>query len=82
MVHSIYAFQGVQKYENINYNLLNFIIKQKSQGAEAFDFCIKIRIMNKNYLKFYQTTSFKSIEDLEKLKIEKIMIYISYIIKK
>ena len=69
MVHSIFAFQGVQKDKNINYNLLNFIIKQKSQGAEAFNFCIKIRIMNKNYLKFYQITSFKSIEDLEKLTI-------------
>ena len=80
-VHSIFGFRGVIIKENINYNFKNFIIKQNSLGAEAFDFAIKLRINNKNYLKIYQITSFKSDEDLEKLCLEKLLIYISYIIE-
>ena len=78
-VHSIFGFQHIEKKENIDYNIKNFIIKQRSMGAEAFDFAIKIRIGDKNYLKIYQVTVYKSDDDLEKLCIEKILIYLSFI---
>ena len=80
-VHSIFGFKKIEINKNIDYNSLNIIIKQRSKGGEAFDFAIKIRFRNKNYIKFYQVTGFKSEEDLKKLIKEKISIYTSYIVK-
>ena len=80
-VKSIFGLQEIQKEENINYQFINFIIKQKCATAEVFDFAIKIIVGNKSYLKLFQVTSFKSEDDLKKLCLERLKVYISYIIK-
>ena len=81
-VNSIFGFQEIKKQANVNYKYINYIIQQECITAEVFDFGLKITIGDKTYLKLYQITSSKSEEDLEKLCLERIKVYISYIVKK
>ena len=81
-LHSIFGLQNVQKQENIDYSINEFMLDQESIGGEAFDFAIKIIINGRNYLKIYQVTSYKSNNDLKKICLEKILIFISYIKKR
>lgn len=81
-VNSIFGLQEIKKQANVNYKYINYIIQQECLTAEVFDFGLKITIQDKTYLKLYQVTSSKSEEDLERLCLERIKVYISYIVKK
>ena len=81
-VNSIFGFQKIKKQANVNYKYINYIIQQECITAEVFDFGIKITIGEKTYLKLYQIKFSKSEENLEKLCLERIKVYISYIVKK
>lgn len=76
---SIFGLKEIKKNPKINYELSSFILKQKSLGAEAFDLGIKIKSSSKQFLKLYQSTSERTDEEKQKISIEKITIFCSYI---
>ena len=79
-LHSIFGLKDVKKEPKINYENCGFYLKQKSLGAEVFDFGIKIKTpTNKQYLKVIQETFDKTEPEREKIIKEKIIIYSSFI---
>ena len=79
---SIFGFKEIIKKERVNYQFHNFFLKQKSLGAEIFDFGMKIIYKSKQFLKSYQAIFDKNDEELEKMSIERIRVYCSYLKKK
>ena len=80
-VQSIFGLKKIQKKESVNYQNLNFFIKQNSSNGEMFDFAFKIIKDNKQYLKLTQATSIKTKDEEEKLSLEKMKINCSYLKK-
>ena len=79
---SIFGLKDIEKKNNVNYEKINFILKQRSLGGEMFDFGFKIIKDNKQYLKIAQVTSDKTKEEKEKISIERINLNCSYLKKK
>ena len=77
-LQSVFGLKDLEKNKNVNYEISNFFLQQKSLGGEMFDFAIKIIKDNKQYLKLTQITSDKSEEEKEKISIERMKINCSF----
>ena len=78
---SIFGLREIIKNEEINYEASSFFLQQSSLGAEAFDFGIKIKDGSTQFLKLYQATSEKTDPEKEKISLERIIVYSSYLKK-